>query len=801
MALFLLAIAASAALASAGCSTDLDCSLNGICNKSSGRCACDKPWAGDACATLQFKPVTFPQGYGMAPRPTTTWGGGIIEDKAGGKHHMYVSRMTNNCSLRHWTSNSRIDHAVSTTGVEGPYAFADVAVNTWAHNAAPIALHDGTFAIVHIGTGTGGPNGGANCTSTSTNNQEEPFSFSSSSSSSSSSATPGKSKTLSAKRLEDDAALAASPSAAAGSTIHVSKSLDGPWEPVPTSLGSCNNPAPWVLSNGTILVGCGGLLKSATDVRGPFTTVASFGGHGGGPAGNYEDPQIFTDKRGHFHCFYHVYTTNLPPYSCVNSTVSAHSFSEDGRTWTMSASSPYGTQVELTTGETVTVATRERPKPFFNAQGVMTHLINGVAGVGNCTDSTRTGCVDCKYNHWDYTLVQPLDVDGDDVEEEQKEEEEEEEQEAKQRPNDHSNNEDNAAASCSTDLDCSLNGLCDKSTGACACDKPWGGPRCGVLQYKRQQAVSTKNLYPHNDSDAPAKGPCVTPGHTCDALNTWNGPIAGPVGGKYHMFNPLYKKGSLLATQAMMHGVADDIEGPYRWEAWPDMGSNPAFVTFNDPDAGNKTAYALFAGGKVLVSDDVAGPFKEAGPWPGGNPAPIFHGGKWYATTQSTQSIVTAARLGDSWEHYADVAPRKDKGTQEDPFLWVDARGNWHVINHAYDTSDYQHCGNSTLSAHVFSADDGKTWHMLEPNVEPYTHTVSYADGTEHTYTTLERPNAHFNAQGQMTHLNLAADLQTQDGGCPAYDTCPAKRRGGNCACTNCKYADHAGTIIIALDV
>jgi len=42
-------------------------------------------------------------------------------------------------------------------------------------------------------------------------------------------------------------------------------------------------------------------------------------------------------------------------------------------------------------------------------------------------------------------------------------------------------------------------------------------------------------------------------------------------------------------------------------------------------------------------------------------------------------------------------------------------------------------------------------------------------------------------------------DLMTQDGGCPDYEVCPAKK--AHCACTNCKYADHAGTIIIALDV
>lgn len=88
---------------------------------------------------------------------------------------------------------------------------------------------------------------------------------------------------------------------------------------------------------------------------------------------------------------------------------------------------------------------------------------------------------------------------------------------------------------------------------------------------------------------------------------------------------------------------------------------------------------------------------------------------------------------------------------------------------------------------------------MLSPNVEPYTHTVEYEDGTSHTYTTLERPNLHFNRDGQLTHINLAADLMTQDGGCADYGKCPAKQNG-NCACTNCKYADHAGSIIIALD-
>ena len=90
-----------------------------------------------------------------------------------------------------------------------------------------------------------------------------------------------------------------------------------------------------------------------------------------------------------------------------------------------------------------------------------------------------------------------------------------------------------------------------------------GGSRCGVLQYKLNQPVTARNLYPHNDSDAPKSGPCVTPSGSCRALNTWNGPIIY-TNKKYHMFNPLYKRGSLLQTQDMLHGIATNITGPYK---------------------------------------------------------------------------------------------------------------------------------------------------------------------------------------------------------------------------------------------
>ena len=84
----------------------------------------------------------------------------------------------------------------------------------------------------------------------------------------------------------------------------------------------------------------------------------------------------------------------------------------------------------------------------------------------------------------------------------------------------------------------------------------------------------------------------------------------------------------------------------------------------------------------------------------------------------------------------------------EDPFMWIDKRGNWHIINHRF-WNETTHCYSSTLSAHTFSP-DGKSWHIIEPAVEPYSHTVKFDDGSTVSFVALERPNIHFDATGQV---------------------------------------------------
>jgi hypothetical protein len=304
---------------------------------------------------------------------------------------MYVSAMTNGCLLSKFQTNSRIDHAVAKQ-ITGPYMFKDVAVNTEATNAAPVALKDGTFAIFHIYTGTGPPDGGQNC-----NQSQEDIAY------------------TDEDRLRE--MLESIDNEAGGSTIHVAKSLDGPWMPlVPNTLPACGNPAPWVHPNGTIYVACRGapLIYRAENISGPWTRVKTVP-FSGGPGGKYEDPFLYSTSRG-WHLLYHVYNLSEPHGGeCIDSTVSAHAYSVDGFTWHASPAQPYGTQVKLTTGETVTVATRERPKIWFNSEGQMTHLLNGVCAAAMCPNSPSTGCVDCKFWKWDYTLVQALDLDEDEA--------------------------------------------------------------------------------------------------------------------------------------------------------------------------------------------------------------------------------------------------------------------------------------------------------------------------------------------------------------------------------------------------
>jgi hypothetical protein len=308
--------------------------------------------------------------------------------------------------------NSRIDHVVSDT-VTGPYTYRDTAIEMTSSNPAPVVLKSGPYkyAIFHIFNGS------------QYKQPNIPHCY------------PNGSRMPPHHNYTDaaDATAARMDADWRDHQISVSNSLDGPWkllqQTTADKLPTCNNPAPWVHPNGTLYAMCGYVIYTADVITGPWRNVtSSILNHNNvreWPKGwHREDQFLFTTKRG-WHVLFHASIPDSSPgagHNCTASVVSAHMFSVDGFDWHVSAISPYGTQVEVkeTAGSNggngreegatriVTVATRERPKLIFDASGEMTHLINGVCGAPSCTDSTKAGCLDCKYHHWDFTLIQPI---------------------------------------------------------------------------------------------------------------------------------------------------------------------------------------------------------------------------------------------------------------------------------------------------------------------------------------------------------------------------------------------------------
>jgi hypothetical protein len=323
---------------------------------------------------------------------------------------------------------------------------------------------------------------------------------------------------------------------------------------------------------------------------------------------------------------------------------------------------------------------------------------------------------------------------------------------------------------CDSAFNCSLNGACN--AGACACSPPWSGATCATLTYATTTPASGQNLFTANAT-----------------ANSWNGPIIQGADGTFHLFDPIYEHGSLWSVMYYAHGTASSIAGPYDWSSQPTIAStaiNPAALVYPDAATG-ALVYTLWIGDDILVSNDAAGPYAKAyaNPAPS-NTAPAFYKGSFYVTDQDTSSLLTATSLKGPWTKFSSIPHPPGMGyVVEDPFLYVDPSGNFHIINHAYNTGQRTNCTSSWVSSHFFSA-DGVTWGHSD---QPYGHTVAFDDGTSHSYCTLERPNLFFDAAGQPSAIHFAADLVTEDAGCP--------NRGKGCV--DCKYADPAGTLLVLL--
>jgi hypothetical protein len=166
----------------------------------------------------------------------------------------------------------------------------------------------------------------------------------------------------------------------------------------------CNNQADQRETNGTIF--------TAPDVTGPWTYFSSAAGPQ--PEANVpEDGFLFFDARGHWHIIFHTYTWPgvlecANPPDCDPTSISGHSFSRDGKAWTVSSTQPYFSVANFSDAPPLHMSTRERPHLIFADDGVTPlALSNGICPVPHCPPNGASSCKIIDANPT-YNLIVPL---------------------------------------------------------------------------------------------------------------------------------------------------------------------------------------------------------------------------------------------------------------------------------------------------------------------------------------------------------------------------------------------------------
>lgn len=168
-------------------------------------------------------------------------------------------------------------------------------------------------------------------------------------------------------------------------SIHTATSTDGPWQSYRKAyINPCggNNPAPFYHPNGTLYAvfteqNMG--LWRADSWQGPYSLVAT------GACGGGEDPSLYIDASGHFHCLHH-----RSPFSTVNPNIAiGHAYSKDGLAWFVAQDPAANSTIAYEGLGPVVHGKRERPHLYFNSDGAITHLVTGVCIDPACNPAAR----------------------------------------------------------------------------------------------------------------------------------------------------------------------------------------------------------------------------------------------------------------------------------------------------------------------------------------------------------------------------------------------------------------------------
>ncbi|KAK4496776.1 hypothetical protein PRZ48_012759 [Zasmidium cellare] len=122
-------------------------------------------------------------------------------------------------------------------------------------------------------------------------------------------------------------------------------------------------------------------------------------------------------------------------------------------------------------------------------------------------------------------------------------------------------------------------------------------------------------------------------------------------------------------------------------------------------------------------------------------------------------SLALAPHFGGPYTHLNSDSPIfTNDGGSEDPFIWQDKRGNYHILVHSLEPEGGFGSG-PKVGRHAFSRSIEGPWRFGNKTLA-FSTMVEFEDGTQIDYYRRERPQLFFSDDGEMRPLFLTTGVQ-----------------------------------------
>jgi hypothetical protein len=358
------------------------------------------------------------------------------------------------------------------------------------------------------------------------------------------------------------------------------------------------------------------------------------------------------------------------------------------------------------------------------------------------------------------------------------------------------------AMGCSTDEDCSLLGVC--ASGRCLCDPGWSGADCGQLSLLPVRHGTGYNLTGSTPATS-SWGANIFPSSSDTMSQTWHMLASefenhcdisrwSPNSAIVHAVSSVGPEGpyvrKAVAVPAFAHNPkvvqAPDgtwlmytigvplpksqlynCSGKQQQQPLPNRDSRPGTRRPGRNPSNRESNITLYTAssldgpwvshGVVLGADSYASWDEDTSnpaPWvlPNGTLLLVYRGcvviacppGSICGCDREHLGIASAPHWRGAYTRLSTDGPILPSAAAEDPSLWIDERGHFHLLMHYIPEAQL-------VARHAFARAYTGPWQMHTDSI-PYTTTVAFTDGTELTYHKRERPQLVWSG-GAPSHL------------------------------------------------